>query len=105
MTADSGLGLADLRVDGGAAQNDWLMQFQADVLGLRVTRPSVVESTAVGAAGLAGLATGVWKTAEEFASAGPVTVFEPGSGPTQGWEDWKRAVQSTVFWARLGRAG
>jgi glycerol kinase len=103
MSGDAGLALAGLKVDGGAAANDWLMQFQADVLGLRVTRPDVVESTAVGAAGLAGLATGVWKSAEVFASARPATVFEPGSRPTRGWDEWRRAVHSTVFWATEGR--
>jgi len=103
MSGDSGLTLADLKVDGGAAANDWLMQFQADVLGLSVTRPEVVESTALGAACLAGLATGVWKTVEDFASARPVTVFKPGSRPTQGWEDWNRAVRATVAWATWGR--
>ena len=104
MSGDAGLPLAGLKVDGGAAANDWLMQFQADVLGLSVTRPDVVESTALGAAGLAGLATGVWKTAEEFASARPGKVFEPGSSPKKGWEEWNRAVQSTVSWATWGRA-
>jgi len=79
------------------------MQFQADVLGLSVTRPGVVESTAMGAAGLAGLATGVWKTAEEFASARQVSVFEPGCQLSAGWDEWKRAVRSTVSWATWGR--
>ena len=59
MTADAGLALTELQVDGGAAANDWLMQFQADLLGVRVARPDLVETTALGAAGLAGLATGV----------------------------------------------
>ena len=103
MSGDSGLTLAGLKVDGGAAANDWLMQFQADVLGLSVTRPDVVESTAMGAAGLAGLATGVWKTAEEFASARHVSVFEPGGPATKGWDEWKRAVRATVAWATSGR--
>jgi len=102
MSGDSGLKLADLRVDGGAAANDWLMQFQADVLGLSVTRPEVVESTAVGAARLAGLATGVWKPAD-FASAPGSTVFAPGERPVQGWIEWNRAVRSTVAWATWGR--
>ena len=103
MSGDAGLTLAGLKVDGGAAANDWLMQFQADVLGLSVTRPDVVESTAMGAAGLAGLATGVWKTAEEFASARHVSVFEPGGPATKGWDEWKRAVRATVAWATSGR--
>ena len=52
--------LRELRVDGGATANAWLMQFQADVLGVHVERPDIVETTALGAAGLAGLAAGVW---------------------------------------------
>ena len=59
MTADAHLRLAALQVDGGAAANDWLMQFQADLLGVPVARPDVVETTALGAAGLAGLTAGV----------------------------------------------
>ena len=60
MRQDSGVSLHSLRVDGGATANDWLMQFQADVLGVSVSRPVVQETTALGAAYLAGLATGVW---------------------------------------------
>jgi glycerol kinase len=66
MESDAGVPPHELRVDGGAAANDWLMQFQADVLGVPVRRPAMVETTARGAAGLAGLATGFWKTPEEF---------------------------------------
>ncbi|HXY69088.1 MAG TPA: glycerol kinase GlpK [Gemmatimonadales bacterium] len=99
MTGDAGLALPGLKVDGGASANDWLMQLQADVLGLRVTRPRVVESTAMGAAGLAGLATGVWKTADDFLAAREVDVFEPGRPVNEGWEQWKRAVAATVGWA------
>ena len=103
MTADSGLALPDLRVDGGAAANDWLMQFQADVLDLRVTRPEVVESTAMGAAALAGLATGVWQAAEAFRAAARVQVFEPRRQLPAGWEEWKRAVGATIAWSRWNR--
>src|SRR6185503_18604855 len=60
MQSDSGIQLAELRVDGGAARNDALMQFQADVLGVRVARPRIQETTALGAAYLAGLGVGVW---------------------------------------------
>ena len=66
-----------LRVDGGATANDWLMQFQADQLGLPVERPDIVETTALGAGGLAGLATGVWSTAGEFLAQRTFTRFEP----------------------------
>ena len=61
MERDSGRSLGTLKVDGGAAANDLLMQFQSDVLGVEIARPELVEATALGAAFLAGLGTGVWK--------------------------------------------
>ena len=64
---DSGISLGELRVDGGASTNDALMQFQADLLGVPVVRPAVTETTALGAAYLAGLAVGFWSSAEEIA--------------------------------------
>jgi glycerol kinase len=91
-----------LRVDGGAAQNDWLMQFQADVLGVPVERPALVETTALGAAGLAGLATGVWRDAGEFLQARAVRTFEPGPGAAAAREavrGWDRAVRAALAWA------
>jgi glycerol kinase len=100
MAADSGLAAADLRVDGGASANDWLMQFQADVLGIPVRRPDVVESTALGAAGLAGLATGVWASAEEFTASRHYRTFEPGKEPESAWREWRRAVRAAVSWAQ-----
>jgi glycerol kinase len=101
MTADAGLSLqGGLKVDGGAAANGWLMQFQADVLGTAVRRPEVVESTALGAAGLAGLATGVWKWAAAFAAERRYVTFEPGRPVTAGWDAWRRAVRATVAWAQ-----
>jgi glycerol kinase len=69
MKEDSGLGLSELRVDGGASINNALMQFQADLLGVPVVRPKVVETTALGAAYLAGLAVGFWKNRQEVHSA------------------------------------
>ena len=92
-----------LRVDGGATANDWLMQFQADVLGVPVDRPALIESTALGAAGLAGIAAGVWPDADAFLSAREFTVFEPGAGQgaAQGARaEWRRAVRAAVAWAR-----
>src|SRR5205085_10021715 len=68
MQKDSGVRIAELRVDGGAAANDLLMQFQADILGAAVVRPKVTETTALGAAYLAGLATGYWKSADDVKS-------------------------------------
>ena len=68
MERDSGLALSELRVDGGAAANDLLMQFQADMLGVPVVRPQVLETTALGAAYLAGLATGFWTSEDDIAA-------------------------------------
>ena len=68
MVEDAGAPLAELRVDGGAAVNDFLMQFQADVVGVNVVRPKITETTALGAAYLAGLAVGFWKSPEEIAA-------------------------------------
>jgi glycerol kinase len=103
MVQGSGLEVPFLRVDGGAAANDWLMQFQADVLGIPVERPAIVESTALGAAGLAGLALGVWKSADEFAQSEARRVFDP--RPNASWRQeqilaWRRAVETALWWAR-----
>jgi glycerol kinase len=92
-----------LRVDGGATNNDWLMQFQADVLGVPVERPDIVETTALGAAGLAGLAAGVWQDGAEFLASRTFTRFEPGGGRPQAVEShrgWRRAVRAALAWAR-----
>ena len=92
-----------LRVDGGATENDWLMQFQADVLGVPVERPDVVETTALGAAGLAGIAAGVWGSAEAFISTRTFDRFVPGSGAAAakaGERGWARAVRATLAWTR-----
>jgi glycerol kinase len=92
-----------LRVDGGAATNDWLMQFQADVLGLPVERPDLVETTAAGAACLAGLAAGLWESPEAFLAGRRFTIFAPGDGTAAaqaGAAGWGRAVDATLYWAR-----
>jgi glycerol kinase len=106
MAADAGVALPDLRVDGGAAENDWLMQFQADVLGLPVRRPAMLEMTARGAAGLAGLATGFWKTPEDFRGAHPAdTVFHPAAEAAERERllgGWRRAVGAVRAWASDG---
>jgi glycerol kinase len=100
MEADSGEDLAELRVDGGAAANDFLMQFQADILGKPVVRPSNVETTALGAAFLAGLATGVWKNLEEIESFWGVDKrFEPRMAASTRDElcaGWKTAVARSI---------
>jgi len=67
MQADAGVRLAELRVDGGAARNDFMMQFQSDLIGAPVVRPKITETTALGAAYLAGLAVGFWKSGDEIA--------------------------------------
>jgi glycerol kinase len=103
MCSAEGLTVPVLRVDGGAAANDWLMQFQADVLGIPVERPDLVETTALGAAGLAGLAVGVWTSADEFLSRRKFTRFEPrldAMGRRVLLEGWHRAVQAALAWAR-----
>jgi glycerol kinase len=106
MEADSGVPLPELRVDGGATANDWLMQFQADVLGVPVRRPAMVEMTARGAAGLAGLATGFWASQAEFAAARPEErVFEPAASASRRGEwilGWRRAVGAASAWATEG---
>ena len=92
-----------LRVDGGAAANDWLMQFQADQLGIPVERPDLVETTALGAAGLAGLAAGVWSRPSEFIAGRRFSRFEPTSERRQAEADlagWRRAVRAGLSWAR-----
>ena len=95
MVGDEGLEVPALRADGGAAANDWLMQFQADLLGVPVERPDMVETTALGAAGLAGLALGVWKSTAEFLSGRRFTRFDPGMAAAerqQRRDEWRRAV-------------
>ncbi len=102
LQADSGLALEVLRVDGGAAENDFLMQFQADILGVPVERPKVLEVTALGAARLAGLAVGFWSDRSELDSSdASVQIFEPSfeaSKREQLYAGWKRAVSRSLAW-------
>jgi glycerol kinase len=103
MQRDAGIRLAELRVDGGATANDLLMQFQADLLGVPVVRPRVTETTALGAAYLAGLATGVWKTSAEIAAQWQrERSFAPGISRDEAQArlaGWLRAVDRTKRWA------
>jgi glycerol kinase len=96
MDRDSGIALTELRVDGGASQNDFLMQFQADILGVPVDRPALVETTAAGSAFLAGLATGVWSSPAELDNLRQRDrLFEPGMAASQRealYEGWRQAV-------------
>jgi glycerol kinase len=100
-------GASPLKVDGGATGNAWLMQFQADVLGVAVERPAMVEMTAIGAAGLAGLVAGVWPDAATFAARREATRWTPGDAgeearrvAVEGHAGWRRAVRATLAWAR-----
>jgi glycerol kinase len=103
MTKDSGVPAQELAVDGGACQNDWLMQFQADILDLPVRRPANIESTAFGAAGLAGIGVGIWRDAADFLHArGGATTFKPSMDDAQRkllLRGWQRAVRAALAWA------
>jgi glycerol kinase len=103
MEADSGISLAEMRVDGGAARNDMLMQFQADLLGVPVVRPKVTETTALGAAYLAGLAVGFWKDGEEIGAQWQTERrFEPGMSRDRVESllgGWRKAVERALNWA------
>ncbi len=102
MEADSGVKLTTLKVDGGAVKNDFLMQLQADILGVKVVRPQVQETTSLGAAYGAGLATGFWSTLDELRKNWQVDkVFEPqwtAEQRQQGLAGWKKAVERTLGW-------
>ena len=106
MVEDSGVLATELAVDGGATRNDWLVQFQADLIGVPVRRPQIVDTTAMGAAGLAGIAAGVWRDAHAFREAlEEPDVFSP-QLDRQEREDllrgWRRAVDAALAWARHG---
>ena len=102
MEKDSGFPMAALRVDGGACANDLLMQIQADLLQIPVERPKMIETTAFGAAGLAGLAVGFWKDLDEIAAVRVVDrIFEPQIGPDEAesrFAQWLRAVERSREW-------
>ena len=102
MQKDAGISLSELRVDGGATANDLLMQFQADVLGVPVVRPQVLETTALGAAYLAGLAVGYWKSTDEIAANWRVDRrFEPAMAAANAGNllaAWKSAVDTARQW-------
>ncbi len=103
MSADAGLTLDRLRVDGGAVANNFLMQFQADILGVPVDRPAVTETTALGAAYLAGLATGFWESQAEIAQQWQLErTFEPAMPADQReslYARWQAAVERSRGWA------
>ena len=103
MERDAGITLAELRVDGGATASDLLMQFQADILGVPVVRSKVHETTALGAAYLAGLAAGYWKSAGEVERNRRVDArFEPSMSRDQAMSlraQWEKAVARSKSWA------
>ncbi|MHB8073611.1 glycerol kinase GlpK [Desulfosporosinus fructosivorans] len=102
MESDSGISLKSLRVDGGAVANNLLMQFQADILGTRVDRPEIIETTALGAAYLAGLAVGFWTSKEELANRWLLNRrFEPEMDEGKRaklYKGWLKAVDRTKDW-------
>jgi glycerol kinase len=107
ITAGGG-SVSSLRVDGGAAANDWLLQFQADILGLPVERPDMVETTALGAAGLAGIALGIWRAPDEFLAGRRFSRFEPAMAPDERARrraEWDRSVRAALAWAGSRSAG
>ncbi|HZJ00511.1 MAG TPA: FGGY-family carbohydrate kinase, partial [Gemmatimonadaceae bacterium] len=104
MGSRSGTHFERLRVDGGASVNDWMMQFQSDIIGVPVERPEIVETTAMGAAGLAGIASGVWSSSTEFHSVRKFTEFKPAMSMDQRIQliaGWNRAIGTALFWAEM----
>ncbi|MBC9912463.1 glycerol kinase GlpK [Chitinophaga varians] len=102
MEGDAGMPISELRVDGGATSNNLLMQFQSDLLQVRVVRPHITETTALGAAYLAGLAVGYWDSIPSIARQWKVdATFEPSMETTQRQQlckDWKRAIRAAQAW-------
>ena len=102
MMQDTGINLKSLKVDGGASQNNFLMQFQSDILGKEVDRPVVTETTALGAAYLAGLATGFWKSRDEIAQKWSMDrKFMPVMNIDERearYSKWKKAVTRATLW-------
>lgn len=103
MEADAGISIKELRVDGGATVNNHLMQFQCDTLNCKVIRPRITETTALGAAYLAGLATGYWKSVDDIQSQWQVDkTFTPSMDDNKRKElikGWKRAIAASIAWA------
>jgi len=106
MEADSGIQIKELRVDGGATVNSALMQFQSDILHCKVVRPKITETTALGAAYLAGLAVGFWKNVEEIQQQWQIDQsFAPAMETdkrNQLVNGWQRAVKASIAWSSAG---
>lgn len=103
MQDDAGISLSTLKVDGGASANNVLMQFQADILGVRVERPEVIESTAMGAAFLAGIYCGIWKKEDILANRRVERTFAPDMDEETRallYKGWRKAVERTKGWSK-----
>lgn len=103
MEQDSGIKINSLNVDGGATANDYLMQFQSNILGAKVDRPVITESTALGAAYLAGLKAGIWKAEDLKSVRKTEKIFDPQLDPTSReklYGTWKKAVERTFNWTQ-----
>jgi len=104
VTADGSIQVTELRVDGGAVANNLLCQFQADILGLPVIRPTVVEMTALGAGYLAGLGSGLWESTDDIAGQwGVDRCFEPTMSASHRdslYSGWQAAVELSRGWAK-----
>ena len=103
MASDSGIPITELRADGGMVENQLLMQFQADMLGVPVVRPEVAETTALGAAYAAGLATGVWSGTKDLAANWHASArWQPALAQDRRealYKSWKKAVGRSFDWA------
>ena len=102
MASAAAVTVRDMRVDGGAAVMDFMLQMQADLLGVDVLRPTELETTAMGAAFLAGLAEGVWPSLNDVAAAWHLErTFrpEPNGGESIKYQQWRRAVERSLNWA------
>jgi glycerol kinase len=104
MKADLGKDISVLKADGGASKSDFLLQFQADILGIKVVRPVISETTSLGVAYLAGLATNIWRGLDEIKSIWRVDrEFVPRMDPETRerlYSGWKAAVKRALGWAR-----
>jgi glycerol kinase len=104
MREDSGLAITSLKVDGGASANNFLMQFQSDISDVKIERPKCVETTALGAAYLAGLAVGYWKDLDDVRTNWQMErEFTPSVSPEKRaklLKGWRRAVKCAIYWAR-----
>ena len=102
MEQDSGIPIADLKVDGGACANDFLMQFQSDILNCNVQRPKCIETTALGAAYLAGLAVGYWESLDDIRSNWAIDkIFDPDMEEAERaakLKGWHKAVKCAILW-------